>query len=279
MPPVIPYNANVPPADPLTPVRRRPALIPGLVGTNAAFLVPDHIRKKFAEGWTSHVPRTYLTDKGCLFKNKSLSNPTQDVLTFDASTGQVTATSKSLPDNGELEMTFDEWHQAWRRLLDLIKSFIPQDFLAWEVHYLFILNSENRAEMWPLYLAYDAEIHQRTTRFGIDPSKFSIGIWNDLETRYTAKKVLSIVHADMRHRSDCSMHSQLTPLSSTPRDLSQGSSFRTNRTLLDNPKTGRCIFCGCRAKTHLSHNCTATCYANGSSCHLARQEPFGTRVS
>lgn len=275
-PAVIPHNMVIPPADPLTPIRRRPARVPGLVGTNAAFLVPDHIRKKFIDGWSSHVPLTYLTDKGCLLKNKS-TNPTQDVLSFDASTGHVTTTSMSLPDNGELDMTFDEWHQAWRRLLELIKAYIPQDFLAWEVHYSFILNSENRAEMWPLYLAYDAEIRRRTTHLGIDPSKFSIGIWNDLETRYTAKKVLSIVHADMKHYPDRSAHPH--PSSSNPRNPSQGSSFRNNRTLLDSPKTGRCIFCGCRAKTHLSRNCTASCYANGSTCHLARQEPFGTRVS
>ena len=199
MPPaqaVIPHNMVILPADPLTPIRRRPACVPGLVGTNAAFLVPDHIRKKFIDGWSSHVPLTYLTDKGCLLTNKSM-NSTQDVLYFDASTGHITATSKSLPDNGELEMMFDKWHQAWRCLLELVKTFIPQDFLAWEVHYSFILNSENRAEMWPLYLAYNAEICRRTTQLGIDPSKFSIGIWNGLETRYTAKKVLSIVHADM----------------------------------------------------------------------------------
>ena len=225
-------------------------------------------------------PSPTLPIRGCLFKSKSSTNSTQDVLSFDASTGQVTATSRTLPDNnGELEMTFDEWHQAWRRLLDLIKTFVPHDFLAWEVHYSFILNSENRAELWPLYLAYDAEIRKRTTRFGIDPSKFSIGIWNDLETRYTAKKVLSIVHADLRNHTDHSVHSHAVPSSSTPRNPSQGSSFRNNQVSLDSPKTGRCIFCGCRAKSHLSRNCTAACYANGSPCLLARQEPFGTRVS
>ena len=53
-------------------------------------------------------------------------------------------------------------------------------------HYTFILNRENRAELWPVYLAYDAEICKRTTHFPIDPSVFSLSIWNDLEARHTA---------------------------------------------------------------------------------------------
>ena len=81
-----------------------------MVGTNAAFLVPDNIRKKFIDGWLTHVPLTYLTDKGCLFKNKATLNSANDVLTIDPLTGQVTTTSKTLSDNGELELTFDEWH-------------------------------------------------------------------------------------------------------------------------------------------------------------------------
>ena len=51
----VPPSQNILPtimADPMTPTRRRPERTPGLVGTNAAFLVPEHIRKKFADGRT-----------------------------------------------------------------------------------------------------------------------------------------------------------------------------------------------------------------------------------
>ena len=162
------------------------------------FLVPDNIHKKFIEGWTVHVPLTFLTDKGCLLKGKALNSSTQDVLTFDSTSGQVMTTSKPLSDFGELDLTIDEWHQGWRSLLDLIRDHLSQEYLMWEVYYLFILNSENRSEMWPLYVAYDTEIRKRATHFAIDPSKFVIGIWNDLETRYTAKKVHSLVQADLK---------------------------------------------------------------------------------
>ena len=187
-----------PVAGPLTPSCKRPARTPGLVSINAAFLVPDHIHKKFVNGWNVHVPLTYLTDKGCLLKDKFTASSSQDILTIDNSSGRILASSKPLSDDGELELMFDEWHQAWRRLLDLIKSLLPEEFLMWEQHYLFILNNENHAEMWPLYLAYDAEIRKRATQLPINPSKFSISIWNDLEVRYTAKKVYSLVQSDLK---------------------------------------------------------------------------------
>lgn len=277
MPPnAVTQNVVVSPIDPSTSLRKRPPRIPGLAGTSAAFLVPEFVQKKFMEGWSSHVPLTYLTDKGCLFKTKSTANAAQEYVTYDQASGLMVTNPKTLSDQGELELTFDEWHQAWRRLLELIKVYIPQDFLAWEVHFAFILNSENRAELWPLYLAYDAEIRRRTTRYSIDPSVFSIGIWNDLETRYTTKKVLSMVQADLKQNFH---YSHPNPPSHPSRNPAQGPSFRNQHPLPDNPKTGRCIFCGDRSKTHLSRNCTASCYTNGSPCHLSKHEPSGARIS
>jgi len=203
-PPVVP-QAAAPAVTPVTPLaklstsaRKRPPRVLGLAGTNAAFLVPDHIRKKFIDGWTVHIPLTFLTDKGCLLKNKPLATSTQEILSMDPSSGQIITTSKPLSDSGELNLTFDEWHQAWRRLLDLIKTYVLLEFPLWEIHYTFILNNDNRAEMWPLYLAYDVEIRRRAIVSSIDPSVFSIGIWNDLEVRYNAKMVLAQVQSDLK---------------------------------------------------------------------------------
>jgi hypothetical protein len=262
-------------------LNKRPARTLGLVRKNAAYLVPDNILKKFIDGWRSHVPLTYLTDKGCLLKNKSLLNASQDILSYDPSTGQVVMTSKVLNDNGELELTFDEWHQAWRRLLELIKTFVPQEFLLWEVHYHFILNNENISEMWSLFLAYNTEIRRRATQTPIDPSQFSIGIWNDLESRYHTKKVVAMVHADLKQYTDRFSTSNIpNPPSHVPRNTALPSPFRSQQhPLPDNPKVGRCIFCGDRSKSHPLKLCMANFYANSSPCHLARQEPTGHRAS
>lgn len=260
----------------MTPSRRRPERTPGMAGTNAAFLVPDYIRKKFADGWNVHVPLTFLTDKGCMLKNKPAASA--DLLTIDSITGQIQTSSKQLSEAGELELSFDEWHQAWRRLLDLIRTFLPREFLMWETHYSFILNSENRSEMWPLYLAYDAEIRKRSIQLPIDPSIFSIGIWNDLEVRYTAKKVLAMVHSDLKHLPGRTS-SNSAESSNHPNTSTHNSSFRPRQSSSDNSKTGRCIFCGNRSRDHLSRNCLSTCNTSGVPCHLHRVEPSGTRQS
>ena len=124
-------------------------------------------------------------------------NTINDGFTIDTVTGQVSASVKPLSDDGELDLSFDKWHQAWHHLLDLIKTYLPNKFLMWEVHYAYILNNHNHTESWPLYLAYDAGIQKRAIQLSIDPLQFSIGIWNDLESRYMAKKIYSLVQADL----------------------------------------------------------------------------------
>ena len=145
----------------------------------------------------------------------------------------------------------------------------------WEVHYHFILNSGNRAELWPLYLAYDAEIWKRTVYLPIDPSKFSISIRNDLEARYIAKKVLSLVQSDLKNGSrtpSLQLDSSNGSHNCGTRNTSNTSSFRSQQTTPDSSKTGRCIFCGDHSRSHTSHGFSATCNTNGTPCHMFKTE-------
>ena len=240
--------------------------------------MPDHIRKKFIDGWLVHVPLTYLTDKGCLLKEKAVASSSQNILTIDEITGQIQSTPKSLQDDGELDLTFDEWHQAWRRLLELIRTYVRREFLMWETHYTFILNRENRSELWPLYLAYDSEIRKKAVYQPIDPSVFSIGVWNDLEVRYTAKKVLALVQSDLnKHQSS---RSNSGHNNGTKPKHNRISSFRDhNHTSSDGTRCGRCIFCGERSKEHSSRNCNSPVNTSGVPCHLFRSGPSGPRQS
>ena len=259
----------IPPVIPPTPSHKRPVRTPGCLVTSASYLVPDHIRKKFIDGWNVHVPLTFLTDKGCLLKDKSSTNFTQDMLTID--NGCITTTSKPLFDDGELDLTFDEWFQAWRRLLDLIKLYIPEEFPLWETHFSSILNNDNRAELWPIHLAYDVEMRKKATQVSVDPSQFSIGLWNDLESRYNAKKAISYIQADLKSSSGPSH---------TPRDPprpNNRSSFRNNSQQLD--KSSRCFICGDRSREHSSRNCPASCNTSGQPCHLSKHVPSGKRQS
>ena len=83
MPTIPAHNAPIPDSGVMTASQKRPAHVPGLAGTNSTFLVPDYIRKKFAEGWNIHVPLTFLMDKGCLTKDKPTAGAAQEILTLD----------------------------------------------------------------------------------------------------------------------------------------------------------------------------------------------------
>ena len=118
--------------------------------------------------------------------------------------------------------------------------------------------------MWPLFLAYDAEIHKRSTQLPIDPSKFSIGIWNDLETRFTTNKVLSLVQADLKSHAGPSQAPR-----DSPRNHNHISSFRSTHHQAD--RFTQCLICGDCSRDHTSCNCSATQNTSGSPCHLLKQ--------
>jgi hypothetical protein len=237
--------------------RKRPSRVVGQLATNAAFIVPDQIRKKFIDGWNTHIPLTFLTDKACSSKNISTSlNSMQDYITIDDTSGRFMSTAKPLPSDGELDLSFDEWHQAWQRLLDLIARYAPQEHQFWLIHYEFILNKENRAELWPLYLSYDTEIRKRSTFDSLDPSQFHIGIWNDLEVRHISNKVLENVQKDMNLRvyqsaSTSNPRSQQNQYRPAQNLSARSSDFRNRH---NHSKGGKCIFCGDVSGTHLSRD-------------------------
>ena len=92
--PTIPaQNAPILDSGIMTTSHKHPARFPGLASTNATFLVPDYVRKKFAEGWNVHVPLTFLMDKGCLTKDKPTAGAAQEILTLD-NTGHIQTSSK-----------------------------------------------------------------------------------------------------------------------------------------------------------------------------------------
>ena len=108
-------------------------------------------------------------------------------------------------------------------------------------------------------------------------------IWNDLEIRYSHKKILllQLVRNNLRQHPDHFFaHSSSNPPTYTPHNQFEPPPFRNQQfTLPDNPKSGRCIFCEDRSKSHPSNACVTSCYSNGTPCHLIKQEPNGTRAS
>ena len=240
---------------------------------SAAYIVPDQIRKKFVEGWTTHVPLVYLTDKYCAEKNGIATGTIQETLSLDHESGKLTTTIKELSTIGELDLSFDEWHQAWNRLLSLIQEFVPEEHASWNHHFTRIRDSQTRATYWPIWVSYDYEIRHRATRTGIDPTEFHLALWNDLELRITTenieRKLMEKFKPLLKQERQDSRGRHQPAGSSTHNDQQ---SFRTPHT------EGRCIFCGASLAAHLSRNCTSsTLFKSGNLCYLQLRTSDHTR--
>src|SRR5690606_30770026 len=143
---------------------------------------------------------------------------------------------KILSTEGELDLSFEEWFQAWRRLLELIREFLPEVFPQWFSHYDYILNKETRSSTWSLWLRYDTEIRRRATQFGIDPSIFHPDVWSELEAIDISQRVESSVLQKLQRR--------FHPYSTSHRDqvgsnsyTGNNRSFRSENTTYKAPST------------------------------------------
>ena len=77
--------------------------------SGSGYVIPDAICDKFIK-WEVHVLLIYLMDQFCALQHAQSS--LSDILAIID--GQVTTKLKSLSSAGELNMTFDKWHQAWQ---------------------------------------------------------------------------------------------------------------------------------------------------------------------
>ncbi|KAG6912520.1 hypothetical protein DXG01_014030, partial [Tephrocybe rancida] len=206
----------------------------------------------------------------------------KDFYNLDPTSGQIFSIDKPLSTDGEDSLTFDEWFQAWSRLLGLIKEFLEEEYDLWKIHYKRILYKENRAEQWTLFLAYNIEIRLRATQKEIDPSIFHIAIWNDLELHLTSGRLAAAVEQKLiekfssgssgsstRNTTSCS-NSNFQPYNRNDGSKSSGSSFR-NKT--SSHPSSRCFNCGDRSGNHTSRECTSKTLINRSECHIQHKNP------
>ncbi|PPQ94251.1 hypothetical protein CVT25_004971 [Psilocybe cyanescens] len=180
--------------------RKRPIRVSGMLAQSASYMIPDQIRKKFAAdgGWASHIPLTFLTDKFCAQKSGTSTETLNESLSIDTSTGKIVTASRTLSITGEMDLTFDEWYQAWRRLLDLVQQYLSDEYECWNHHFCRIRDAESRSEHWPLWIAYDTEVRRRAVYTNIDPKEYHIGLWNELEVRYNQSRVKEAMNLDLR---------------------------------------------------------------------------------
>ena len=247
---------------------KRPRRELGMTVSGGGFIVPDIIRDKLIK-WETHVPLTYLTDNFCASQPTSQSS-LSDLLAFVD--GQVTTKSKTLSPVGELELSFDEWYQAWQRLLKIINQHHPDEFDLWRTHFTSIMLKETRAEDWPLWIAYDTEVRRRSVTTALDPSQFQKRLFDDLYVRYSSTKILMQVQSSATpgpssHSSSPARHQPYQrPPDNGYTSRFRGDSFRTHSS--SKATSRRCFFCG--GSSHNPKSCVAATLVNGKPLLLPK---------
>ncbi|QRV93564.1 Fungal Zn(2)-Cys(6) binuclear cluster domain [Ceratobasidium sp. AG-Ba] len=171
-------------------------VIPGFQAGAADVPPPPAIKLHMMRGWSHHFSLSTLVDDYC----------------HRVHTGRIMG--KTLPGSGsvnsdfidpsllETELSYDQWTQAWRRLLQLIQEFFPDLFPLWKAHYDFVNSRPNRPTLWKVWLAYDIYLRMATRSDPrIDMSVFQREIWDSVLTRYLTDTA-AVVHA----QADPRMH-------------------------------------------------------------------------
>ncbi|KAJ7719800.1 hypothetical protein DFH07DRAFT_761014, partial [Mycena maculata] len=270
--------------------RKRPERQPGLTASDAAHLIHESVRKRFATGpWSQHLPLHLLTDAYCARDNSVTAKELDDLWSFDSSRG-IVPTAKPLDFEPEKSLDFQEWFQAWGRLLELIRTYVSSELEVWLKHYNRILHTPNKLEEWPIWVAYDAEVRRRSCTTALDPSEFQISIWNDLEAKHIARVTIQTVRAEMAKASASSPKLQGSnryepyPLPSTSSFRARStSSFRGNPNRLHITGAGsqpqfRCFICGDTDPSHRSRSCSARKLINGRDTILFSHTPGTSRT-
>ncbi|TFK21121.1 hypothetical protein FA15DRAFT_97225 [Coprinopsis marcescibilis] len=255
----------------------RPKRCKGMAATSTGYLVPDSISRVFSSGWSTHVSLVHLTDKYCQYKNASSLPQIEEGFLLDSTTGKISTFTKQGTNSEEFNLTFDEWHQAWGRLLPLIQRHLLDEYDLWKTHYGRILEDQTRSEHWPLWLAYDIEVRKRCVATNIDPSVFHANIWNTEQTRYFKNAAIEAGRAAGSSTNNYRSQSSNFPTRSTSqrRDPKE-QPFRSTHTGMRKEKDdrrGRCIFCGDSLKSHASRHCQSSTNITGRSCHITKQSP------
>lgn len=181
-------------------------------------------------------------------------------------------------------MTFDEWYQAWLRLLELLTQYMSHEFHLWQAHVQRILSAVTRSDQWSLWVAYDVQVRQQSILVALDLSIFHPAIWNKLSSTFLQNTALQAIMI-LSGRTDL----QISPLvhPAFPTDRPMGLSFpplyansitlsyrsqhlgepRTgSNAIWSHPMTGWCFFCG--GTDHTSLSCNATSLPNGWDLHV-----------
>ena len=204
--------------------------------------IPDVVIKRFRGSspehvWAEHISLCLLTDRAC----QELSKPPKSFHDLSRNANNIPSSITS----DEHQLSFEEWYQASRRLLHLIKRFLPDDLEYWSRHFRHINAADDLSESWQIWLNYDIEVRKLSIEQGIDPSLFHEKLWHRCELRVYQQIPQTSYHNSTfgPARSTRSYNRSYSPylhlLQTRTHDRDNG--WSSNRPFR---RDSRCFFCG-----------------------------------
>ncbi|CAE7229144.1 unnamed protein product [Rhizoctonia solani] len=193
-------------------------VVPGFQSSGVIFITPDFVEQIMRKGWKIPFSIAMLRDDYCLAsatrarKGKTITVGDEgDSLTLAASTESF---DSSMPEDS---LSYEQWVQAWRRLLALIRRYLSEALhLRWLKHYQYIDTRSDRSKYWKLWLRYDIAVRTATRADKrIDPASFQAQIFNDLLLQYTVDTSMSLAAQSQGTSSTAKSGPRLTKPSST----------------------------------------------------------------
>lgn len=191
------------------------------------------------------------------------------VMINDIAGPRLVAKTKNLVDENERRIGYEQWLTAWHRLLDLIWKYVPDSYLAWQIHFVRIMHATDRQLYWAVWVLYDIEIRHRFADRMVDPALFHAALWDDAKM-----KVQQTQFQFDRFRSSfpSGPGNQFQSFLSSSRPSNP---FRTNQGSAP-PPTGptsgqrpiRCTRCGNDSPDHYAKSCSARLMVNGRPTFL-----------
>ncbi|CEL52977.1 hypothetical protein RSOLAG1IB_06045 [Rhizoctonia solani AG-1 IB] len=249
------------------PHSRGDPVIPGFQASGIVLTIADSIVRIMRNGWLTSFSIAMLRDDYCA---AIVSRPRKGrTIAFGDEGEEVTfaATTESFdPTLPEDCMSYEQWIQAWRRLLHLIRLYLHEtQGERWLIHHTFIDTRPNRAKQWKLWLRYDIAVRRASrsdTR--IDPSAFQESIFHDLLPQYTIDTTLNATA--LANALPLTQGMSATQRPGTR--LTKSSSSATSRPTKGTSMGGRCFRCGRDMHTALS--CSEPRQASGRDILIER---------
>ncbi|EKM75869.1 hypothetical protein AGABI1DRAFT_131775 [Agaricus bisporus var. burnettii JB137-S8] len=237
----------------------RPPVVPGMKAEYQPFMVPEIVRKRVIKGWLEHIPLTYLTDQFCVpggdqgikgYQQFKLNRCSEIIIRVEV----------PLDDTEEHNLSFEDWHGAWVRFLDLLRSYHPTLHGPWKIHFDRICFAPDRSSSWLTWLAYDISLRKQSVHDGIDPKIFHRSHWYLIATDF----VKNSISRPLSNQATQSSPRSSGPSRKSPRSNDLATSSTSHAPYGNRPHqrgtSHRCLRCG---GPHIARGCFAQTQING----------------